>query len=155
MKTGLGPRQSHGLAAVSPPYARANGIRFSGSRALQHRLSVVRLPGYGQLLRACFQTVECHAVDSIRLQRPRVCNMADPNLISPDPVVPVRRMGREGEPLVVIDGFSGKTDELLEAAYTAKFQQAGAFYPGIRAWVDPSYLDLRRDLMMQIMQQVF
>jgi hypothetical protein len=45
MKTGAGPRQSPGLAAVSPPYARANGIRFSGSRALQHRLSVVRLPG--------------------------------------------------------------------------------------------------------------
>ena len=45
MKTGVGPRQSPGLAAVSPPYARANGIRFSGSRALQHRLSVMRLPG--------------------------------------------------------------------------------------------------------------
>jgi hypothetical protein len=45
MKTGAGPRQSPGLAAVSPPYARANGIRFSGSRALQHHLSVVRLPG--------------------------------------------------------------------------------------------------------------
>jgi hypothetical protein len=45
VKTGLGPRQSSGLAAVSPPYARINGIRFSGSRALQHHLSVVRLPG--------------------------------------------------------------------------------------------------------------
>ena len=45
MKTGLGPRQSSGLAAVSPPYARANGIRFSGSRAYLHRLSVMRLPG--------------------------------------------------------------------------------------------------------------
>lgn len=45
MKTGVGPRQSSGLVAVSPPYARANGIRFSGSRALQHRLSVMRLPG--------------------------------------------------------------------------------------------------------------
>jgi hypothetical protein len=45
LKTGFGPRQSTGLAAVSPPYARANGIRFSGSRALQHHLSVVRLPG--------------------------------------------------------------------------------------------------------------
>jgi hypothetical protein len=45
VKTGVGPRQSTELVAVSPPYARANGIRFSGSRALQHRLSVMRLPG--------------------------------------------------------------------------------------------------------------
>ena len=36
MKTGLGPRQSPGLAAVSPPYARANGIRFSGSDGVTH-----------------------------------------------------------------------------------------------------------------------
>ncbi len=64
MKTGLGPRQSPGLAAVSPPYARTNGIRFSGSRALQHRLSVVRLPGDGFLLRARVRAVESHAVDS-------------------------------------------------------------------------------------------
>ncbi len=58
MKTGLGPRQSHGLAAVSPPYARANGIRFSGSRALQRRLSVMRLPGDNQLLGVRVKAVE-------------------------------------------------------------------------------------------------
>ena len=81
--------------------------------------------------------------------------MANPDPILPDPIVNVRRMGREGEPLVIIDGFSGRTDALLEAAYGAKYQHAGASYPGIRAWADPSYLDLRRDLMIQIMQQVF
>jgi hypothetical protein len=64
-------------------------------------------------------------------------------------------MGREGQPLVVIDGFSGMVDTLLEAAYTAQYQHAGASYPGIRSWADPSYLDRRRDLMMQIMRQVF
>ena len=73
----------------------------------------------------------------------------------PDPIIDVRQMGREGEPLVVIDGFSGMVGELLEAAYTAQYQHAGASYPGIRSWADPSYLDRRRDLMMQIMQQVF
>lgn len=57
MKTGLGPRQSSGLAAVSPPYARINGIRFSGSRALQHRLSVVRLPGDDKRLGDMAKTV--------------------------------------------------------------------------------------------------
>lgn len=64
-------------------------------------------------------------------------------------------MGREGEPLVIIDGFSGMAAELLEAGYRATYQQAGASYPGIRSWADPSYLDRRRDLMMQIMQRVF
>jgi Family of unknown function (DUF6445) len=78
-----------------------------------------------------------------------------PSMILPDPIVSVRHMGREGEPLVVIDGFSGMVSELLEAAYAATYKQAGASYPGIRAWADPSYLDVRRDLMMKVMQQVF
>lgn len=64
-------------------------------------------------------------------------------------------MGLEGEPLVVIDGFSGMAGELLEAGYAATYQHAGASYPGIRSWTDPSYLDRRRDLMMQILQRVF
>lgn len=73
----------------------------------------------------------------------------------PDPVVTVRRMGREGEPLVIIDRFSGMAAELLEAGYAAHYRYAGASYPGIRSWADPSYLDRRRGLMMQIMQRVF
>ncbi len=73
----------------------------------------------------------------------------------PNPKISVRQMGREGEPLVIIDGFSGMVDQLLQAAYTAQYQHAGASYPGIRSWADPSYLDRRRDLMMQIMQRVF
>lgn len=64
-------------------------------------------------------------------------------------------MGREGEPLVIIDGFSGMVGSLLQAAYAVQYQHAGASYPGIRSWADPSYLDRRRGLMMQIMQQVF
>jgi Family of unknown function (DUF6445) len=76
-------------------------------------------------------------------------------MILPDPIVSVRQMGCEGQPLVVIDRYSGMVDTLLQAAYTAEYQHAGASYPGIRSWADPSYLDLRRDLMMQIMQQVF
>jgi Family of unknown function (DUF6445) len=83
--------------------------------------------------------------------------MRHPNPMTslPEPNVSVRQMGREGEPLVVIDGFSGMVDTLLEAAYGAQYQHAGASYPGIRSWADPSYLDRRRDLMMQVMQQVF
>jgi hypothetical protein len=64
-------------------------------------------------------------------------------------------MGREGEPLVVIDRFSGIADQLLEAGRNAAYQHAGAAYPGIRSWADPSYLDRRRGLMMDVMQRVF
>jgi Family of unknown function (DUF6445) len=72
-----------------------------------------------------------------------------------EPNVHIRNLGHEGEPLVVIDQFSGISDQLLQAGYTARYQHAGASYPGIRSWADPSYLDKRRDLMMQIMQHVF
>ena len=78
-----------------------------------------------------------------------------PNPIVPDPIVNIRRMGREGEPLVMIDGFSGMAGALMEAGYAAQYQHAGASYPGIRSWADPSYLDIRRDLMMQIMGRIF
>lgn len=71
------------------------------------------------------------------------------------PTITVRRMGREGEPLVVIDGYSGMVPALLEAAYAAPYQHAGASYPGIRAWADPTYLDQQRGLMMEVMQRVF
>ena len=47
--------------------------------------------------------------------------MVHPNPILPDPIVHVRRMGREGEPLVIIDGFSGQTGALLEAAYASEY----------------------------------
>lgn len=76
-------------------------------------------------------------------------------MILPEPQITVRRMGREGEPLVIIDGFSGAVDALLEQGYAAAYRHAGASYPGIRSWADPSYLDRRRPLMMQIMQQIF
>ena len=72
-----------------------------------------------------------------------------------EPQVSVRPMGAEREPLVIIDGFSGAVDALLEVGYAATYRHAGASYPGIRSWADPSYLDRRRPLMMQIMQQVF
>ncbi|MCU0728611.1 MAG: DUF6445 family protein [Sphingopyxis sp.] len=77
-------------------------------------------------------------------------------MITPaQPTISVRRMGREGEPLVVIDGYSGMVPALLEAAYVAPYQHAGASYPGIRAWADPSYLDQQRGMMMEVMQRVF
>lgn len=73
----------------------------------------------------------------------------------PEAKVSVRRMGREGEPLVVIDGYSGIADDLLAAGRAATYEPAGASYPGIRAWADPGYLDRRRPLMLRIMREIF
>jgi hypothetical protein len=102
------------------------------------------------MIGALRQGVESPTVDSTPSARPCLAPM-----MLPDPIINVRHMGREGEPLVVIDQFSGMVGELLEAGYAATYQHAGAAYPGIRSWADPSYLDRRRDLMMQIMQKVF
>lgn len=67
----------------------------------------------------------------------------------------VHHFGREREPVVQIDGFSGRAAELLSAGRSARYGPGGASYPGIRSWADPAYLDLRRDLMFAVMSRVF
>ena len=69
--------------------------------------------------------------------------------------VTVHRFGNEQQPVVQIDDFSGMADELLERARSATYQDAGASYPGLRAWCEPDYLDRNRELMFAILQQVF
>ena len=73
----------------------------------------------------------------------------------PEPQVTVHRFGNEREPVVQIDGFSGRPDALLAAGRAASYQPGGALYPGIRAWAEPDYLDIRRDLLFAVMQRVF
>jgi hypothetical protein len=67
----------------------------------------------------------------------------------------VHHFGREREPVVQIDGFSGQAAKLLAAGRAAQYQPGGASYPGIRAWAEPAYLDLRRELMLAVMSRVF
>jgi hypothetical protein len=76
-------------------------------------------------------------------------------MILPDATVTVERLGREGEPLVIIDNFTGQPERLRAMGLAAHYHPAGVDYPGIRALADPSYLDLRRELMMQVMARVF
>lgn len=73
----------------------------------------------------------------------------------PPAKVIVHQFGREREPVVQIDGFSGQVPELLTAGRAAEYKPGGASYPGIRSWAEPDYLDLRRDLMFAVMSQVF
>ena len=73
----------------------------------------------------------------------------------PQPRVSVERIGREGEPIVTIDDFTGDPERLAAMGEAAQYQPGGASYPGIRAPADPSYLDINRDLMMQVISRVF
>ena len=73
----------------------------------------------------------------------------------PEPQVTVHQFGREREPVVQIDGFSGDPQALLAAGREANYQPAGAYYPGLRAPADPAYLDRRRDIVAEIMRRVF
>jgi hypothetical protein len=76
-------------------------------------------------------------------------------MILPEAKVSVQRIGREGEPLVIIDNFTGQPERLRAMGLAAQYHPAGVDYPGRRALADPSYLDLRRELMMQVMARVF
>jgi hypothetical protein len=76
-------------------------------------------------------------------------------MILPEATVTVERLGREGEPLVIIDNFTGQPERLRAMGLAGQYHPAGVDYPGIRALADPSYLDLRRELMMQVMARVF
>ena len=73
----------------------------------------------------------------------------------PQAKVSVRRIGKEGEPLVIIDHFTGQPERLRAMGGAAQYYPAGVDYPGIRAPADPSYLDLRRELMMRVIGEVF
>ena len=73
----------------------------------------------------------------------------------PEAQVQVHRIGNEGEPLVVIDNFSGQVNELRAMGEAAHYDAGGAAYPGIRAQADASYLDIRRELMVKVVQEVF
>ncbi len=73
----------------------------------------------------------------------------------PEPEIDIRLLGREREPVVIIDGFSGMLDVLRQQATAANFARADAYYPGIRAEMDPRYLDLRRELLLATLQRTF
>ncbi len=56
------------------------------------------------------------------------------------PAMETRRIGGEGEPLVVVDGFALDPDALRAAACATRFVAAGEHYPGVRAPLPPDYL---------------
>lgn len=72
-----------------------------------------------------------------------------------EPTVTVRHVGREGEPVVVIDGFAPDPDALRAAAIAERFGPAAHHYPGVRAPLPPSYFQPAGDLLAGVLGEVF
>ncbi len=69
--------------------------------------------------------------------------------------VRVDRIGREGQPVVVIDNFSPDPELLIQDAQALTFARMGEFYPGVRAPVTPTYFRGVDDLLGRTMREVF
>lgn len=69
--------------------------------------------------------------------------------------VEVVRVGREGEPVVVVDGFVADPQALVDAASAAEFAPMGEFYPGPRAAAPQSYCAEVAPVVATAMRRVF
>lgn len=71
------------------------------------------------------------------------------------PSVVVRRVGREREPVAIIDGFSPDPAALRAVAAAQSFASAGRHYPGIKAELPDDYLPTQRALIATVLREVF
>lgn len=67
----------------------------------------------------------------------------------------ILRPGEEREPVVVIDDFSPRADELKQAGQAASYGGAGRHYPGQRTGAPAAYLGERMDLLQTVLTDVF
>lgn len=67
----------------------------------------------------------------------------------------VHRHGREGEPVVVIDGFAPRPDAFVDDATFLAFAPMGEHYPGLRARVAPALLRPLLDALAPVIAEVF
>lgn len=68
--------------------------------------------------------------------------------------VTLRRIGREGRPLIVIDDFAADPDALRAAAIGTAFGPAENHYPGIRAPLPPDYLRAQEPVMAAAIREL-
>lgn len=73
----------------------------------------------------------------------------------PPPDIVARRIGREGQPVAIVDGLTEDPHALRDAACAAAFGPAGAHYPGIRADLPPDYLPGIRDVVALVLDRIF
>ena len=71
------------------------------------------------------------------------------------PDIVARRIGREREPVVVVDHFSAVPDRLRDAAISARFERADDHYPGIRALLPREYLSDQQPILSTVLREVF
>jgi hypothetical protein len=69
--------------------------------------------------------------------------------------VAVRRVGRERQPVAIIDEFAADPDALRAAAAAATFAPAGRHYPGISARLPPSYFRPHAAMFAQLLADLF
>lgn len=67
------------------------------------------------------------------------------------PSFTVHHVGREAQPVVVIDGFAPDPDALRAAALEAPFGPALQHYPGVRAALPDSYIPAQRTVLAQVL----
>lgn len=72
-----------------------------------------------------------------------------------EPVVRVERVGLEGRPIVVVDGFAPEPDRLVAQTAGREFRRLGAYYPGGRAPAPADYFEGLGGLLATIAREVF
>jgi hypothetical protein len=71
------------------------------------------------------------------------------------PDIRVQRIGREAQPLVIIDNFAADPDALRAAAIAAQFGPAEHYYPGIRAALPAGYMVDQQPVIAEILGDIF
>ena len=71
------------------------------------------------------------------------------------PGIVVRRVGREGEPVAVIDNFAPDPELARAAAAKAKFLASDDYYPGLKAAVPNAYLASQSGALATVFREVF
>lgn len=69
--------------------------------------------------------------------------------------ITVHRIGREQQPLVIIDNFAPDPDALRAAAIAAEFGPALHHYPGIRAPLPASYMPTQQPVIAEVLADIF
>lgn len=71
------------------------------------------------------------------------------------PDVKARLIGRERQPLVIVDNFTPDPDALRASAVARGFGPADHHYPGIRAPLPPDYLAAQNPVLATVLREVF
>lgn len=71
------------------------------------------------------------------------------------PEIVARRVGEEGQPVVVVDGFHPDPDALRAAGIAASWSDAERHYPGLRAELPADYLRAVRPAIALVLREVF